>query len=244
MLTLLVTNYGVSWGGAELSRRLRGKLKREGTPIDDSNAVFVGLSPGASLCGYDFSYDWDVGCLFFTRERMCYFGDDTRFALAREQVAAIRLAEAAPGWWQPRRIHVIWKNASDCEERVLSLRPAGARSLRQSDGGVEELEKKFKSWLAHPSPSTGPSQPLLGELSGPSLDEARGVLVRRRANLLWFVLSVTVAGLIALGICLLLDLPFDMIRGDEGWAVVFLTGSGAAFQMLPYVRHREPAVPR
>jgi hypothetical protein len=227
-----------------LSRRLRGKLKREGTQIDDSNAAFVGLSPGASLRRYDFSYDWDVGWLFFTRERVCYFGDHTRFALAREQVAAIRLAEAAPGWWQPRRLHVNWKDASDCEERVLSLRPVGARSLRQADGGVEELEKKFKSWLAQPSPDADRSQPLLGELSEPSLDEARGVPVRRRANLVWFVLSVTVSGLIALGICLLLDLPFDMIRGDEGWVVVFLTGSGAAFQMLPMVRHREPAMPR
>jgi hypothetical protein len=74
VLSLLVTNYGVPWDGAELSRRLRGKLKREGTPIDDSNAVFVGLSPGASPRGYDFSYDWDVGWLFFTRERVCYFG--------------------------------------------------------------------------------------------------------------------------------------------------------------------------
>ena len=243
-VALLVTNYGVPWGGAELSRRLRGKLKREGTPIDDSDAVFVGLSPGASLRRHDGWYDWDVGWLVFTTGQVNYLGDQTRFALGREQVAAIRLAEPAPGWCQPRRLQVTWKDASDCEERVLSLRPAGGRSLRQTDRGAEELEKKFKSWLAQPSPGADRSQPPMGELSGPLLDEAFGVPVRRRANLQWFVLSVTVAGLMALGICLLLDLPFDMIRGDEGWAVVFLTGSGAAFQMLPYVRHREPAVPR
>ena len=163
-----------------------------------------------------------------------------RFALARDQVAAIQLAEAAPGWWQPQRLHVLWKDDSDGAERIFALRLLGGKSLRRIRRDVEELEKKFKAWLAQ-APLADPP-PSLGELSSPVLESVSDWGTRVKG--LWFVSGLIVAGGLALGICVLLDLPMDLVRGDEGWAVLFITMVAAAFQMLPYVRYREATVSR
>ena len=171
---------------------------------------------------------------------MCYLGDHTRFALAREQVAAIRLAQAPPGWGQPRRLHVLWQNDSDGEEKIFALRPLEGKSLRRIRRDVEELEKEFRAWLVQAPLADQPQS--LSELSSPVLEGVSGV--GTRVNGLWFISGLIVAGSFALGICVLLDLPLDLVRGDEGWAVLFITLVAAAFQILPYVRSRDTAASR
>jgi len=99
------------------------------------------------------------------------------------------------------------------------------------------LEKKFKAWLAQPSLGEQP-QSLISELSSPALEGASGVGTRLKG--LGFISGLIGAGALALGICVLLDLPLDLVQGDEGWGVLFITVVAAAFQMLPYLRYREP----
>src|SRR5207245_729947 len=126
-------------------------------------------------------YDWDLGFLLAAGDRLCYAGEQTQFALRREQVTEIRLGRGGPGWGSTPTIYITWRDEARDVGSTFSLRPAASRSLRQLRRDVRALAKRLQSWRDEPSaPAALP--PPLAALEAPSLGEVTSTPVRAALN--------------------------------------------------------------
>jgi Zn-dependent protease with chaperone function len=87
----LIRNFASFWGYASLEQRLRAKLQRSGFGEASRDGLFVGFAPAAEPHSYESYLFWDAGILRLTAEQLCYVGEETRFALRREQIVDIYL---------------------------------------------------------------------------------------------------------------------------------------------------------
>jgi hypothetical protein len=114
------------------------------------NAYFVGLSPGKGDRLYEGGDDWDMGYLCLAEERIIYRGEQTSFALLREELREINVARGLPGIRQPPRLHVKWEDPNKAVG-TFSLSCPGAKSSGDEGTELGLLARKIDEWRTKPA---------------------------------------------------------------------------------------------
>jgi hypothetical protein len=182
MVAWLVTYDRMSaFGYPGLRDILTQRLEAEGIRPIEWGGVFVSFAPHGTIRVYEGFHEWDVGFVILTHDRMCYIGEQARFALTREQVTSVRLHPGPSGWVRCPRVEVHW-----CvDERE------GAFLVNSSLGGKRRMSRETRSlldrvlaWQAGLSDGVDFLPPLLppdlGEVT--SRDPASGGVI---ASVLW-----------------------------------------------------------
>lgn len=202
---LLIANFGSVWSYRRFDKLLRQRLQAQGIEIEGWGGQFVGLAPGDRPCLYEGFADWDVGFLFSFGDRLCYAGEQTRFALRWDQITEIQMGEGIPGWWRSPRICIFWNDPDSNSLRSINLRAGDARSLRQ----IAPLNRQLHGQLTHwqTTPPDRPVPEALADLTAPAIGavtrtELTQVLTAQQLQSLAFLII-----LVAIGLGLLLGLP-------------------------------------
>jgi Zn-dependent protease with chaperone function len=248
----------VTWMGTRrLTRLLRAKFRQEGIAPDAWEGVVVGFSPDANVRVYDGSYSWDMGYLFLTSDRLCYWGEAMRFALKRDQIIAVQLGPGAPGWFQTPSVLVTWSNAAtgkqetfrvSCGESALSLRGKHNRALARWIQAWNANENVAASWPQLPA-----------DLGPPAVGATTSIAVIQLARPNRFVWSIMMMGFFAGCACAILGIPVDVtspiahgfgLAGPDkanqlGWYAVFATWVVLVLSFAPFWIYRDakPATP-
>jgi hypothetical protein len=158
------------WGRKQLQQQFEDKARATGLALTEESAIFVGFSPGALARYFVSNYNWDNGYLVFTKDRLCYVGDQISFVLRPDQIRNIRLDRGAPSWFPVPRVYFDWWDEGQQQLRTCNLgamRPCAFWRLRQE---ANILYKAFCEWMANPERYPQAEAPLL-VLKAPSLGE-------------------------------------------------------------------------
>jgi hypothetical protein len=207
-LCLILENFLPFIGYSQIEQQLRDRVEKEGAQPEARGGVFVGLSPGPIPRAYEANYSWDVGYLFLAGDRLCYWGEETRFALTRDQVVLARLGPGVPGWLRAPSIYITWHNATKGVDETFNLRPAGKHSLRHMSHAVRALACRIEDWRSGEGILEPARHRLLG-LVRPAFGTVTGAAVGRmklRSLFRWIVIVGFVTGCVSS----LLGLPVDL----------------------------------
>ena len=144
--TVLFANYTPFLGYAGLCRRLRAKLLADGVPVNRTDACLVGLAPGNSPRIFESNYSWDIGCLLLTTDRLCYWGEETQFALRREQIISVAAGPGIPDWFRTHFLYIRWRAAEGQQEITFNLRPAEVKSVWAMHKAFRHLHRRISVW--------------------------------------------------------------------------------------------------
>lgn len=223
------------------SRALAARLAAQGLDCVRERGRFVGLAPSRTSRIYEGFSDWDVGFLFVRSERLCYVGEETRFALRRDQVDAVRLGPGVPGWLHAPRVLVEWRDEANGRSGVLSLRPADATRLTAGTAAARRQLDDLDAWARGRGGASIPaSLPMLDALEPPRIGEVTGLTPREVARPRTLVPALLLLALFAAGACALFGLPFAPQDGPgflEALAAAVLI---AVFHRIPWWHWREP----
>ncbi|MGD0893546.1 MAG: M48 family metalloprotease [Terracidiphilus sp.] len=170
LIYALATHWLGTWGRTKFDHEFRSRLASEGIEADDRNAFMAALSPHAGLRYYAMGFAWDSGCLIFTRNLLCYVGDEIRFTLNQEQVKAVRLGPGQPGWFPVPRIYVDWWDETAGAIRTWGYAPLMPCHFWEFKKQALELYVEFERWQKQPAEFREASAPL-NELAAPAIGE-------------------------------------------------------------------------
>jgi heat shock protein HtpX len=162
LLTLLVLqvvrNFALSWGFGSVEQTIRARMSQQGLTQAAREGIFVGLAPSARLRRYEQLAFWDVGLLWFAGDRLLYLGEETAFALNRQQIVGTRVARIDPAAVPRNCLFVDWRNDAigNCGRFYLTA----ARSILQSRREVYELDQRIDQWRSEPQASRTFPEPL------------------------------------------------------------------------------------
>ena len=145
----VVRNRTVFRGNKSLSRALRARLDKRGLGDIAREGTFVGLAPAGHSRKYENYQFWDIGLLWFTEERLYYFGEQTEFALTLEQVSDVYVEELNPEWLAENGLYIRWQGANGTKETLHFLAVAES-SLLKSRRAIEALKKRVETWRYQP----------------------------------------------------------------------------------------------
>jgi Zn-dependent protease with chaperone function len=253
LLTIVVVagalNFLPVLGNRTLLRGLTAKLEADGIRVEALGGVFVGFAPGAAPRLYENDYSWDMGFLMIDNNHLVYVGEEARFQLPLSQVTSVRLGVGPPTWWRCPTLCITWSDSERGTGGTFNLTPADAVSLRRLGREVLALGERLQAWQEsrlqlQPLPS------LLIHLQSPSLGEVTSTSPRRAASPRLLIQRIVFLLMVAAGISILFGLRFAIhafpgipgaANGEgQGWYVVLVTLVVALFQVLPFLRYREP----
>jgi hypothetical protein len=87
-----------------------------------------------------------VGVLAFTDETLVYVGEQTEFALTREQVRDCYIRDALPQWLSEKNLFVEWQTDPEVPKGKLHLKAIGERSVVEARHALEALQTRMASW--------------------------------------------------------------------------------------------------
>jgi Zn-dependent protease with chaperone function len=234
-ILLVLQNYLPLWGYAEIRQRLSAKLNAEGLDPEAGGGIFVSFAPDSSPRIYEGYTNWDVGFLFLQGDRLCYVGDQTRFALTRDQVTEVRLGPGMPRWWAVPYLYVGWQDPERGTAGTFNVRAGQVRSMRQLGSETGALCHRLQAWREQaPAPADLPAP--LAELTTPTLGEVTSLPVQALLTPSGLLTHVVLVFGLAGGLSLLLGLPFDPAEGGIGWSVPVIAVLGFGFEILPLWR--------
>ena len=144
--TLLLVNFAAPAGFTAVERQLRLKCEKNGVCLEICRGLFVGLAPHPQPRLYEGNWTWDVGLLCLTPEYLCYWGEETRFLLRRNEIASISAGPGSVGWFKSATARIAWRNRAG-DERAFRLSAAGAGSMRNLAHCSRELARDLDLWL-------------------------------------------------------------------------------------------------
>jgi hypothetical protein len=232
---------------------LREKLQKEGLRVDEWKAVPVGLAPAAIPRIYEGHSHWDLGYVFFSGDRLCYWGEETRFALRRDQVTDIKLGLGSPHLFRLYRVYVAWRDAERSTCGVFSMASAEPGTILTIGRRTKALLAQLLQWQKAGSPAAPAG---VGSLSSPRFGNVTGTspLVARKPGRILKELYLN--ALLAAGVAVVFGLPFhllDFLRDPSGfasrphapgsaWYVVLAATLVRLIQYLPFLRYKEVPV--
>jgi Zn-dependent protease with chaperone function len=219
-------------GRSSQRTRIADRLKREGVDIADSS-IAVGISPGALVRIYGQNYyNWDVGFLTLSGERLSYVGEQVRFSLAKQEIESICLGQNGPSWWKAQRIYVRFRQP-DGRPFVFSaesLEPCTIWNIRSQSSQLFHRLEKFSTSSADRLRSSMPEWPslMVGEITSRSPRELGGLKVNIQLLLYLFPLTVVFNAL---------------LRLDAFWYLMGTVLLTRVFQSIPLRRFRDRPLP-
>jgi len=220
--------------------RLEAKLECDRITPTAWGGIPVGFAPADKPRIYEGVYDWDRGFLFLLDGRLCYVGEQARFALRQDQVRSVTLGPGSPAWLSAPRIYVTWRD----EEHggLFNLQASLTRSRWQLARAVRELHDQIQDWWQKPA-AAGDLPAPLGNLTAPEIGTVTGLSPRLAARPSVFFRLLFPRLLLAVGFSVLFGLSFSLQEGGAGWyapAVVVLV---SILNTAPYWFYRERAQP-
>jgi Zn-dependent protease with chaperone function len=258
---LFISNYSVRLTRGNIVPSLRQKFADQGIQADSWSGVFVNFSPAAMPLLYDGNGAWDIGYLFLGSDRLCYWGEETRFALRRDQIRAIHLGNGIPSLLPSKRIYVAWKN-DDCGScGVFNISCGNADSTLHANHLSADLAQRLETWWKASSPATTPLHAELANLTSPQVRAITSQGLRAQWNsrrvtneLIWTALFTAVGATLC-------GLPFHLTEffinlfnpalysnialqnhvssAGAGWFAVAIAVLVRFLTMLPVLRYRE-----
>lgn len=165
---LLLANYWPRFTRGQLITALNKKLAEHGIQAASWSGTFVGFSPSAAPRIYSGSANWDIGQLFLRSDRLCYCGEETKFALRQNQISAIKLADGSPALLPHKRIYIAWKDNERGACGVFNITCGNPYSSLHANKLNVELEQRLRAWWKT-QPVTRPLPPQLVELTTPEI---------------------------------------------------------------------------
>jgi len=253
---LLLANYSPRFTHGKLQPALNTKLAAEGIQAESWSGVYVGFSPTAAPRLYEGNSNWDIGYLFFRSDRICYCGEETKFALRQDQITAIKHADGLPGLLAPNRIYIAWTDSERGTCGVFNISCGNVGSVLHARKLNVDLTHRLQGWRKS-SPVTRPLPRQLAELSSP---EIRTVTSANPANfwkrqrlfteLLWTAIFTGVGATLC-------TLPFHLLpylfsasyarlgianrfhTPGAGWYAVFVAVTVRFITIVPLLRYRD-----
>jgi Zn-dependent protease with chaperone function len=161
---LLLSNFLPFAGNRRLCARLRERFASQDLPAGPPDGVLVGLSPGPAPRIFEANYTWDAGTLVLEGDRLCYWGEETRFALARDEVLSLNPGPGFPSWFRTRFLYVTAQGGDGSRGFTFNLRPLEVRSALEMKRSLVDLERRLRLWKADSSAGGPPSRPEPGRL--------------------------------------------------------------------------------
>ena len=139
----------------------------DGWKVSDLESCLVGFAPGPVPRIYLGTYNFDVGVLLLSKDRLVYLGNQLKFSLGRRQVLSIQTGPGNPGWWSQERIYVRWRD--EATAGVFSFSAQEPCSLWQLDARAHQLYSNLLSWHVRGQTQEIPAR--LDALSSPRMGE-------------------------------------------------------------------------
>ena len=212
----------------KLELRLREKFEAQrGMPA--SSGIFVGLSPDSSPRIYEGDWNWDIGYLSVSSDKLFYWGEEVRFALDRAGITTFSIGPGSVSWFDDSSLYVSWRDAGGHESTfiVRPLRHYSPVTLKQE---LEDWHLRIplgadSRLTAIQSNSAPVAAPKFGDVTSVSPRK----LVSRQALLRELMINVFVA--LATSFVLGLYFPhIDYLSGPSGSA--YLNPVGGAVYVL------------
>jgi Zn-dependent protease with chaperone function len=258
---LLLSNYSVRLTRGNIVPSLKQKFADQGIQADSWNGVFVNFSPAAMPLLYDGNGAWDIGYFFLGSDHLCYWGEETRFALRRDQITAIHLGNGIPSLLPSRRIYIAWKDDDRGSCGVFNICCGNADSTLHASYLTADLVQRLETWWKASSPAATPLPAELSNLTSPQVRAITSQSLRAQWNsrrvtneLIWTALFAAVGATLC-------GLPFHLTEvfinllnpalyanialqnhvssAGAGWFAVAIAVLVRFFTMLPVLRYRE-----
>jgi Zn-dependent protease with chaperone function len=241
----------------KLVSSLKTKFAKEGIQAEAWDGVFVGFSPAAAPRSYEQNTNWDLGCLFVRSDRLCYWGEETKFSLRPDQITAITEAPGMPGLLPPRRIYMAWKDDELGTSGVFNIGCINGASTLRLRVQSSKLAERLKVWWKS-APAVRPLPGPLAALRSPQLGAVTGAVPRWRAGKAFNELFLTaIFAIVGATLC---GLPFHLLGfffsgmipavakvtpfhgPGSGWYVVGVVLVVRFLAMIPALRYKDQAV--
>jgi Zn-dependent protease with chaperone function len=235
----------------ELARKIAQRLAHENVPPPGTEGYDVQFSPDPTPRLYEGFTNWDIGLLVLTGDRLCYLGEQTRFALSRAQIVDVRIGPGFPAL-QPRpTLYITWRGPSEgtekgtdpAVEQTFHMRSAASGTLRGISRDTVALAARVQAWRQEPDRSLA-LPPALTELPGPGRQVVTSVSPRAVATISTLLRILLLKTLLTLGVCIVLGLSFQWFHINRftpgpGWYVLIVAAFSAILQFLPFWRYVE-----
>ncbi len=203
---------------------------------------------------YEGHSHWDLGFLFLRSDRICYWGEETRFALRRDQITPIKLGPGMPSLLRWHRVYIAWRDMERSTCGVFSLACATPEARLSLSARTKGLFGQLLIWHATPAGARPPPEPL-DCLSSPQFGSVTGIsplTLRKR-----ILKQMYLFGLLAAAVAVVAGLPFhlfdSLLQGQSlpgahpdsvgpGWYVVTVTLGVIFLQYIPYFFYKEVPV--
>jgi len=243
----------------KLVASLKTKLAKEGILADAWDGVFVGLAPAAAPRSYELNTNWDLGCLFLRSDRLCYWGEETKFSLRPDQITAITVAQGMPGLIRPRRIYFAWKDDELGTSGVFNIGCVNGASTLGLRKQSSQLAERLMTWWKT-SPTTRPLPAPLAALRSPQIGAVTGANPRSSAKPAKVFKELLWTGIYAVVGAVLCGLPFhftqfllfrmiepagriEVFRSPgSGWYVVAVALVVRVIALIPILSYKDAAV--
>jgi hypothetical protein len=249
---LLLINFLSARRFALLIPPLKTKLEGEGLQVDSWNGIPVSLAPGALPRSYENHMHWDLGFLFFQPDRICYWGEETRFSLRRGQISEIKLGLGAPHLFRMQRVYIAWRDTEQSTCGVFSLGSAEPGTLLAIRQRTKDLMDRLLRWHKQSSHASSLPQPL-GALARPEFRNVTGASPLRLRKPIGVIRELYRTAFFAAGVAVVAGLPFhilDFLANPEGfagrphapgsgWYVVLVAVTIRLIQYVPIFRYKE-----
>jgi hypothetical protein len=229
-----------SWEAPKLRRHLKEKLEKEGADPVGWGGRFVGLSPHAAPRGYENMSVWDIGYLFVNDDRICYWGEETRFALRRDQIEVLRLAAGPPSWFRMKSIYISWRDGEN--SGTFNLRVGDVSNDLAMAGQTLLLSERLQSWLTRP-PSHRDLPPSLAKLGPPKFGAVTGSSPKAGIKPRAILGTSILLWLVGWAVSVLFGLPVLGITYPLVYLTLLLSSAAASSAVRHTVLASMPAVP-
>ena len=128
-----------------LEKGLRARAEQLGAPREIAAGLFVGLGLGDEPRIYEHNWSWDVGFLSLSRGQLVYWGEETRFAIRREDILRIWPGPGPVGWIQTASAYVSFASA-DGAVRTVNFRVARMHSMNEMTRLTRQLAEDLENW--------------------------------------------------------------------------------------------------
>jgi len=207
---LIVGNFAPVSGLRALTFRLKAKLLKEGVESNAWGGITVGFAPSASPRIYELNSNWDIGSLFIRSDRLCYYGEETRFALRRDQLTSIVLGPGFPALVGNKRIYIAWKDGELARSGAFNIGCIEGSSILEFKRKTTQLYKYLQNWWKA-SADARPLPAKLAELHSPLIGTVTGVAPNANWRPAKVLKELFLIAFIASVVAMLCGLPFHLI---------------------------------
>lgn len=243
---LLLSAAAVEWLAMRaypaLRRGLGERLARDLAPGAERESWFVGLAPEARVRIYEGFMDWDVGFLVIEPDGLRYLGEESRFALARDQIVAITLKDEPVGFLRSRRVMVRWEDAASGRSGVVRFNAKSSPRLSACVRDTVRLHDRLVTW--HAAAGSAPASFVARAEAAPPECEVTSIAPREMVNGAMQVTLIVWLALTGAAACALLGLPFLPWRGAGWLELVAATSAVQVLQRLVTHCWRDPDAAR